>query len=138
MSPMSKKFEAILRLVHFARRWATRMDCPEFFQSKEAAAELDLQYRYLEQTFQHLVSVGVLESKRGPIGGYRIADYGLAIDLAGLWQICHPSRDLFFVMSKYWTGVSIEAALADLAIGRLEHAIAHGYSSANPAPEIAS
>jgi Rrf2 family protein len=51
-------------------------------QAKEIARREDIPLRYLEQIFQDLKRAGLVESKRGPRGGYYLKRDASAISLA--------------------------------------------------------
>lgn len=103
---MGNKFLAILRLVAFARNHGG------WFKSPEAAAAIKVPPRYLEATFQQLVHAGVLISRQGPAGGFIVREVETPFDVAAIWRIYRPKRDILGSLAAHWSGVSVEDALA--------------------------
>ena len=70
-------------------------------QAKDIARREDIPLRYLEQIFQDLKRSGLVESKRGPRGGYTLKREAKAINLADIVVALQgPIEDMFILESE--------------------------------------
>jgi len=67
-------------------------------QAKEIARREDIPLRYLEQIFQDLKRAGLVESKRGPRGGYYLKRSPEAISLADVVRALQGPIDEMFLL----------------------------------------
>ncbi|WP_428262940.1 RrF2 family transcriptional regulator [Haliangium sp.] len=69
-------------------------------QAKDIARREDIPLRYLEQIFQDLKRAGLVESKRGPRGGYYLKRSAAEITLGDVVRALQGSIDEMFVVEE--------------------------------------
>jgi len=69
-------------------------------QAKDIARREDIPLRYLEQIFQDLKRAGLVESKRGPRGGYYLKKTPEEISLAEVVQALQGSIEEMFAVEQ--------------------------------------
>lgn len=80
-------------------------------QAKEIARREDIPLRYLEQIFQDLKRAGLVESKRGPRGGYYLKRDATEISLAEVViALQGPVSEMFVVEQDAAEGDSSQSA----------------------------
>jgi Rrf2 family transcriptional regulator, iron-sulfur cluster assembly transcription factor len=85
-------------------------------QAKDIAERQDIPLRYLEQIFQDLRKAGLVDSKRGPRGGYTLRKDPSELTLAAIVRALQgPIEELFVVEDE--PGSSLWRDLATHVVG---------------------
>lgn len=85
-------------------------------QAKDIARREDIPLRYLEQIFQDLKRAGLVESKRGPRGGYYLKRTAAEITLGDVVRALQgPIEEMFAIEDASTAAASAQAAGAQAA-----------------------